>query len=245
MKKKICHLFAALSTACVFSTSALASITINGTRIIYPAAEKEVTVRLENRADQPALVQAWIDDGDASQALDKIDVPFVLMPPVFRIEAHKGQTLRMMYTGNHLPAAQESVFWLNVLDIPPKDKKLVNKNQLQMAIRSRIKIFFRPASLSEEGAKEAAVSLSWRKGKNPHQLTAVNHSPYFVNVARVTAEDRSGHQYVTQTGDMLAPGASRDFTLQGGALNHIKPVIHYQYLDDYGAARNVDSQLIQ
>ncbi|OQP33390.1 fimbrial biogenesis chaperone [Pantoea latae] len=245
MKQIICHLIAALLSACLFSSSALAGITITGTRIIYPAAEKEVTVRLNNRADRPALVQAWIDDGDAHQALDKIDVPFVLLPPVSRVEAHKGQTLRLIYTGHNQAATKESVFWLNVLDIPPTDKKLAGKNQLQMALRSRIKIFFRPGSLSEEGAKQAAAGLIWRKGSKSDRLTASNPSPYFVNVSRVTVDSLSGRQLTTQRGEMLAPGATQEFTLHGGALTQIKPDIHYQYLDDYGAARSVDSQLTQ
>jgi len=245
MKHTTRNVIAALLSACFFSSSALASITITGTRVIYPAAEKEITVRLNNRADRPSLVQAWIDNGDVSQTLDKIDVPFILLPPFCRIEAHKGQTLRMVYNGNKLHATQESLFWLNVLDIPPKDKKLAGKNQLQMAMRSRIKIFFRPASLSEEGAKQAAVSLIWRKGSKSDRLTAINPSPYFVNVSRVSADARSGRQLATQRGEMLAPGTSKEFTLHGGSLTHIKPVIHYQYLDDYGAARSVDSQLTQ
>lgn len=245
MKKKIINCLAALLTACIFSSSGFASVTIIGTRVIYPASEKEVTVRLDNRASLPALVQAWIDDGNPNQALDKINVPFVLLPPVFRMEANKGQTLRIMYTGNSLPANKESIFWLNVLDIPPKDKALANKNQLQMAIRSRIKIFFRPSTLNAEGATEAAAGLRWRKGSKSNQLTAVNNSSYYVNVALVTAEDSAGHKFTTESGDMLAPGATKNFTLKGGALNNIKPVIHYQYLDDFGAARSVDSQLGQ
>jgi len=244
-EKKNFNFIAAILTASLFSSSALASVTIIGTRVIYPASEKEVTVRLDNRGSKPALVQTWIDNGDANQALDKINVPFVLLPPVFRMEANKGQTLRMMYTGSTLPASKESVFWLNVLDIPPKDKSLADKNQLQMAIRSRIKIFFRPGHLNAEGANQAASSLVWRKSSKNNQLTAMNNSPYYVNVSQITAEDVAGHKYVSESGDMLAPGETKAFTLKGGSLTQIMPTIHYQYLDDFGAARNVDGQLSQ
>lgn len=53
------------------TSSAFASVTIIGTRVIYPATEKEVTVRLDNHGNQPALVQAWIDNGNPDEALDK------------------------------------------------------------------------------------------------------------------------------------------------------------------------------
>jgi len=141
MKKKSFNFLISCLLTYAMTTSAFASVTIIGTRVIYPASEKEVTVRLDNRGDQPALVQAWIDNGNPNEAVDKINVPFVLLPPVFRMEANKGQTLRIVFTGANLPANKESIFWLNVLDIPPRDKSLANQNQLQMAIRSRIKLF--------------------------------------------------------------------------------------------------------
>jgi len=231
--------------ACVFSSSAFASVTIIGTRVVYPAAEKEITVRLDNRGDQPALVQAWIDDGDPNQPVDKINVPFVMLPPVFRMEANKGQTLRIVYTGSDLPVDKESIFWLNVLDIPPKDKSRINKNQLQMAIRSRIKLFYRPAALNAQGAETAAAGLIWRKGEKSNQLTAVNNSPYYVNVAQITAEDRAGRKVISEKGNMLAPGETKNFTLKVTNVNQIKPMFHYQYLDDFGAAREVESQISQ
>lgn len=236
---------AALLAVCVFFSPAFASVTIIGTRVIYPASEKEVTVRLDNRGDKPALVQTWIDDGDPVQPVDKTNVPFVLLPPVFRMEAGKGQTLRMIYTGSDLPIDKESVFWLNILDIPPKVKSHTSQNLLQMAIRSRIKIFYRPASLNAEGANQAASSLIWRKNNKSKLLTAVNHSPYYINVSQVSAEDGAGHKYVSERGDMLAPGETKDFVMKGGIINQLKPTIHYQYLDDLGAARSVVGQLSQ
>lgn len=245
MKKKSVNFIASLLLACVFSTPALASVTIIGTRVVYPASEKEVTVRLDNRGDRPALVQSWIDAGDPNQPLDKINVPFVLLPPVFRMEANKGQTLRIVYTGSNLPTDKESIFWLNVLDIPPKDKSLANKNQLQMAIRSRIKLFYRPTTLNAKDAAAAATALVWHKGNKSNQLTAINNSPYYVNVAQITAEDTAGHKVVSEKGEMLAPGGSKDFTLKGANVNQIKSSFHYQFLDDFGAARDAEAQISQ
>ncbi|MGP4131767.1 fimbria/pilus periplasmic chaperone [Pantoea tagorei] len=136
-----------------------------GTRVVYPAAEKEITVRLDNRGDQPALVQAWIDDGDPNQPVDKINVPFVMLPPVFRMEANKGQTLRIVYTGSDLPVDKESIFWLNVLDIPPKDKSRINKNQLQMAIRSRIKLFLSACGAERSGCGNCSSRFDLAEGR--------------------------------------------------------------------------------
>ncbi|STH89946.1 putative periplasmic pilin chaperone [Escherichia coli] len=39
-----------------------AGIVIYGTRIIYPAENKEVMVQLMNQGNRSSLLQAWIDD---------------------------------------------------------------------------------------------------------------------------------------------------------------------------------------
>lgn len=108
----------AAAACCLASTLSQAAIVITGTRVVYPESSREVNVRLTNVEQSPVLVQAWIDDGNAGASPDEIKVPFVLMPPVFRVEPKKGQTLRVMYTGDDLPKDRESVYWLNVLEIP-------------------------------------------------------------------------------------------------------------------------------
>ena len=62
-----------------------AGIVIYGTRIIYPAENKEVMVQLMNQGNRSSLLQAWIDDGDTSLPPEKIQVPFMLTPPVAKI----------------------------------------------------------------------------------------------------------------------------------------------------------------
>lgn len=243
MKKKTLKFITILLLACAYSVSA--NVTIIGTRVIYPATEKEVTVRLDNRGNQPALVQAWIDDGKMDQAVDKINVPFVILPPVFRMEANKGQTLRIISTGNKLPTDRESIFWLNVLDIPPKDKSLANKNQLQMAIRSRIKLFYRPAGLNAEDANKSASGLVWRKDVKNNRLTAFNNSSYHINVAQINAETTDGRKVVSENGGMILPHGSKDFTLNTRNVNKLNSTFHYLYLDDFGAARDVEIHLNQ
>jgi len=245
MKKKSVKFLISCLLTCAMTSSAFASVTIIGTRVIYPASEKEVTVRLDNRGDRPALVQAWIDNGNPDEALDKINVPFVLLPPVFRVEANKGQTLRIIFTGASLPTNRESVYWLNVLDIPPRDKSLAGQNQLQMAIRNRIKIFYRPAQFDAVQANNAASGLIWRHGSKANTLSATNPSSFFVNVSQVNAEDNASHKLSSEKGEMLAPGETKAFPLKGISTNKLKSTISYQYLDDFGAARKVESKIIE
>ena len=118
-----------------FCQDALAGVVVNGTRVIYPAQAREVTVQVDNVGDSPALVQAWIDSGDANQTADTSDAPFVLTPPIARVEPGRSQALRVIFSGAQLPTDRESVFWLNVLDVPPSPDNADSgdQNYLQVA----------------------------------------------------------------------------------------------------------------
>lgn len=150
----------------LLSFSARASIVIMGTRVVYPEQKKSINVQLHNGENSPSLVQVWLDTGDASASPDSVRVPFVITPPVSRVEPGTGQTLRIMYTGEPLPRDRESIFYLNVLDIPPRpefgEKKadVGNGNYLQLAVRSRIKLFFRPDTLNQS-VTDAARQVTW------------------------------------------------------------------------------------
>lgn len=105
------------------SAPVFADIIISGTRIIYIADKKDVNVRLENKGNRPLLIQNWLDTGDDNADPSQIKVPFTSTPPVSRIEPKRGQTVKVMFTGTtQLPADRESVFWFNVLEVPPKPK---------------------------------------------------------------------------------------------------------------------------
>lgn len=116
-KKNIVALCVASSMA--FSMPVMADIVISGTRVIYKSDQKSVSVRLENKGNSHLLVQSWLDTGDDNAEPGSINVPFTATPPVSRIDAKRGQTIKLMYTGSTvLPSDKESVFWFNVLEVP-------------------------------------------------------------------------------------------------------------------------------
>lgn len=99
------------ATCLAFSSSAIADIVISGTRVIYTSDQKSVNVRLENKGNNPLLVQSWLDTGDDNAEPGSINVPFTATPPVSRIDGKRGQTIKLMYTGSSaLPKDRESVF---------------------------------------------------------------------------------------------------------------------------------------
>ncbi|WP_211251719.1 fimbria/pilus periplasmic chaperone [Andreprevotia chitinilytica] len=216
-----------------------ASIVIAGTRVIYPESAREVSVKLENNGEYPALVQAWVDKGDPSSRPNDIEVPFVLTPPIFRVDPGKGQTLRVMFTREPLPGDKESVFWLNVLEIPPKAEAKEGANLLQMAFRTRIKIFFRPKGLDSEGSGKAPGQIVWSSVPAPDgkgfAVQATNPTPYNVSIASVSITDgEKSHE--THDSAMVTPGASHVFVIDGLANKSpsASAELGFTVINDYG-----------
>lgn len=224
----------ALAGGIFAAAPATASVVIGSTRVIYEAGQAEVTVKLKNEGDQPALTQTWIDKGDAKAAPGSIQVPFMVTPPVTRIDQGKGQTLRLMHTGEPMAQDKESVFWLNVLEIPPKDKG--NQNLLQMAFRSRIKLFYRPKDLTGK-AEDAPAQVSWRlvKSGNRIAIEATNPTPYHVTFIEVNVASNGKRAKFTD-GDMLAPGEKKILPLVGDVVQGANAEVTYRFLNDHGGA---------
>lgn len=211
-----------------------ASIVVNGTRVVYPGNEREVTVKLSNTGKSPVLVQSWIDKGDVDAHPEKIQVPFILLPPINRVNPDKSQTLRLSYTGSPaLPEDRESVYWLNVLEIPPVAKNIA-PNRVQVAFRTRIKLFYRPAALSDQSSAEAAAKkISWSISNG--ELKATNNSPYFVSLASI--ELAQGNSKSSVDGEMVAPHGNHNFRIKDRALLHAGTALTWEYVNDWGAVK--------
>jgi chaperone protein EcpD len=212
-----------------------ASVVIGATRVIYPATEPEVTLRLTNPGPLPALVQAWVDSGDVSSAPSNVHVPFIVTPPMSRIDPSKTQTLRIIYTGEPLATDRESVFWLNVLDIPPKPgAEEADSNKIQLAFRSRIKLFFRPGGLQGK-PEEAPAQLSWKLVQKDGKLAIQTHNPTPFHVSLTEVHVHSGSQIASfDEGDMVGPGKTRVFLLKGLVTNAPGTRVRHRSLNDYG-----------
>jgi chaperone protein EcpD len=221
-----------------------ASVVIASTRVIYDAQESEVTLKLTNEGTAPALVQTWIDKGDARAAPSTIEVPFTVVPPIARIDPTKGQTLRIAYTGEALPQDKESVFWLNVLEVPPKPTgDAADANQMQLAFRSRIKVFFRPSGL--KGSSEDAPALVvWRLycSTGPCRLEASNPTAYHVSFTSIDVS--AGDKVATfDEGAMVGPGEREVLPLKGVFTPAAGARVHYSALNDFGGPVAGDAAL--
>ncbi|WP_145600858.1 fimbrial biogenesis chaperone [Yersinia frederiksenii] len=233
--RKAFTLFSGLFLILLTGYSVQASVVISGTRVIYPENQKEVTVKVTNMGSGPVVLQSWIDNGDVNARPETLKVPFVLTPPINRVEPNKSQTLRISYTGTTLPKDRESVFWLNVLEIPAKADTNSKQNYLQMAYRSRIKLFFRPQGLIGN-PNDAAKSLVWTKVSGG--LKATNSTPFHISL--VTVGVNIGGKPSRIEGQMISPNDSMTFALPG---NSSVSTVDIEFVNDYGAVNKLSQAI--
>ena len=205
--------------------SADASMVIDGTRIIFPGDKKEIAVRATNMGETPSLTQVWVDDGRVQNQPEKDSAPFIVLPPIVRIEPGKGQSWRLVFNGSRLPQDRESLFWFNLLDIPPEPKNGTAINYLQLAIRSRIKLFYRPAGVA---AEKMAPENALRWALSP----TGNASSRYITIDSITLNGQK------QSAGMVAPFSSLEIALKGVALRTLPEKFSFTTINDYGAVVN-------
>lgn len=190
-----------------------ASVTLLGTRVIYPAEMKSVDVQLKNKDNIPYVIQTWFDDGNPNSKPEDITAtPFISTPPVFRIQPQSGQVVRIIIKDkNSLPQDRESVFWFNVLQIPPSIMDdISSKNSMMIMLRNRLKIFYRPVAIGRPDNifKGLAVKQVF-DSRNGIGLEINNSQPW--NVSLVNLSLKTTGKVFRSQGEMLAPFSRKTF----------------------------------
>ncbi|QQD30029.1 molecular chaperone [Pseudomonas simiae] len=207
--------------SCAVSTATYAGgVGVGTTRVIYPSDRAEVSMSVSNTdADNAYLIQSWIETPDGKIAAD-----FLMTPPLFKIKRKSENTLRLMYTGAALPEDRETLFLVNVKSIPSKSKVAMQKGQstLQLAVVSRIKLFYRPAALVN-GSRDAALRIEAERAAD--KVVFKNPTPYFINLTNISI----GAHELKST--MVAPFSEERVDVQKGTNGELA----YSYLNDYGA----------
>lgn len=201
-----------------------AGIVIYGTRVIYPAGKSEITLQLMNQEQNASLVQAWIDDGNTSLPPEKIQVPFLLTPPVVRVPGNSGQQLKIKKMPNTLPKNKESLFYLNVLDIPPNNPANAGKNVIKFAMQNRIKLFYRPSGIAPVNSATFKKIVLVRNGKT---FVIKNDNANWVTVAEI----KVGSVKINDKSVMVAPFSSEPVMVKSSNANQYKLTI----INDYGS----------
>jgi len=178
--------------------AASAQLLLSESRLVYPVGARQVEMTITNDGQRLITAQAWVDADEIQARPEDTQAPFLVSPPVSKIQPGKSQTLRISYTGAPTTGDRETLYYLNILDIASPPEKNAGANYMRMNVRSRFKVFYRPAGLAGDPVA-AAKALVWKIGEGvvPHlpgtsahsqqtlELIAENLSPYFLSLINV------------------------------------------------------------
>ncbi|ENW8698173.1 TPA: fimbria/pilus periplasmic chaperone [Escherichia coli] len=206
-------------TLLMLSQSAQGSLSADQTRYIFRGDKEALTITVTNNDKERTFGgQSWVDN-----VVEKDTRPtFVATPSFFKVKPQGQQTLRIIMASDHLPKNKESVYWLNLQDIPPA----LQGSGIAVALRSKLKLFYRPKALLE-GRKGAEEGISLQRLPDGRNLL-VNTTPYIYAIGSLL--DTNGKKVVvdndtTQKLLMFMPGD--EVQIRGN-------VVKVASLDDYG-----------
>ncbi|MFC5476284.1 molecular chaperone [Paraherbaspirillum soli] len=227
------RLLAGCILSCCAIQSASAGVVVGATRVIFEEKQREASVPIKNADKSPFVVQAWVDTAAES---DQKKAPFFVTPPLSRLDPGKENLLRIMRTRSNLPTDRESVFGMNIKEIPEASDK---QNVLQIAIHTRIKLFYRPAGL-EGNAAEAAQKLSWQlvpaEGGKGLALRVHNPTPFHVTFASVKLNGAAHEDLDLETAPPLTDVSYPVKSLKAIPAQPLS--VSFQTINDYGATGN-------
>lgn len=229
MNKKKFMLKTLLLTMLVTSLAlpAHAAFTLSGTRFIYEEGKKNISFEVTNHSESTYGGQVWIDNASEKTS----DVFIVPSPPFFKVNAGNKHIIRLMNVNDALPKDKESLFMLNVQEVPPKPKA-EEGNILAIAMNTRVKLIYRPKSITERRKDaEKELVLVNRDGST----WVKNTTPFFFAITDMKSNGKSLNlkDEVRQSLSQLAPFSEVNTRIvaPGG-------VVSVDAINDWGGVEN-------
>lgn len=191
------------------STSFVAhsGIVIDSTRHLYKEGSREISANIENKDDIPYLVKSWVEPREGNNTSF-----FMVTPPLFRLEPKQKNTVRVFPNAHivNAPKDRETVYFFSVMSIPPTNEADNDKNRVQLAVRHRMRLIYRPLSIQNLSINEEAKKLEWRKANN--KITLKNTTPFFIyfKSVKINGKELSG------TVNNIDSFATKEFSLPDG-----------------------------
>lgn len=211
----------------MLAQQANAAVALDRTRLIVNGGVDSVSLTITNEnKNLPYLAQSWIEDASGK----KITSPFNVLPPVQRIEPGAKSQVKVQASPavQGLPQDRETLYYFNLREIPPRSK---TPNTLQIALQTRIKMFYRPQAIALDKTQSAKgdwvekVTLQ----RNGDKYVVNNPTPYFLTL--VEGRTSAKGVPVQFTPVMVSPKGQAALQASTGALGN-SPVL--TYVNDYG-----------
>jgi len=199
-----------------------AAVSLDRTRAIFNGSEKSIVLNIANDNKQlPYLAQSWLENA----MHEKITTgPLVVTPPVQRLEPDEKSMVRVTATPgiSALPQDRESLFYFNLREIPPKSEKV---NVLQIALQTKIKLFYRPASIQTKPNAVWQDQLVLNKVNEGYRID--NPTPYYITVVGLGGSEKEAKEGAFDA-VMLAPKSQKTVKVRNNET------LWLSYINDYG-----------
>ncbi len=220
------------------------SVKVGETRAIYPLSSvKGISLSMVNPQDYPILVQTQIKDEDKHSS-----APFVVTPPLFRLDAGMQGRVRVIRTGGNFPQDRESLQWLCLTGIPPKEGDMWdnghhdNKKETQdvnldvrLSISTCMKLLVRPDQLKQK-PEDVAGELIWQR--NGKQLQVNNPTPFYISFKSVMLAGKNVDLSSAGSDSYVAPFAKRSFSLPVDMAG-TPAEVNWQIINDLGGVSQI------
>lgn len=229
-----------LLSVSVFSVYADGGVSFSRNRLVYNEKDKAISIAALNHGDAPYLIQAGVS-GEAGKSTA---APFLVTPPLFRLNARAQNMMRIMKVGAPLPADRESVFYFYAIAIPGQGDE-VGKNmdtgekdavgaKLSIAMKTILKLFYRPANLPVTIDQAHELMQFTQQGNT---VVIKNPTPYYQSFAQLQFDGVA--QDLDTRESMAAPMSNLVFP-----VNARVNTVTWSVMTDYGGATPLVSKKI-
>ncbi|KER01311.1 molecular chaperone [Photorhabdus temperata] len=184
-----------------------------------------VTLNMTNYTAQNYLVQGFVspmdpDTGRFDSQAGQVP-PFVVLPPLKRVEAGEAFSFRIRQLGGQLPQDRESAFVVSLRAIPgvavpdtanaPALGLQTDKaSQVQVALQMNIRLFYRPQGVPARD--NATVAKQVKFSLLGTQLRVENPTPYFLTFSVLKVGTQQADDHIRQA--MVPPKGIQTYAFQ-------------------------------
>ena len=214
---------------CCTAFHASAVVNAEKTRVVFNSGSIAESLSLVNSEKEPVVVQVWTDNGDPTVSPDQVHTPVVINPPVFKMKPGEIRNIRLLLvSAGSLPQDRESVYWLNIYQIPPNtETQHKGEKKVVLPLKIRMKVFVRPekiGELQENDAQKLQFSIERESGNKT--LLIQNPTPWHLTLSSL----RSGKTALP--GVMVAPFTSERVDIP--ADKTLADKVEYDVINDNG-----------
>ena len=222
-----------LLIASIFATTLSHSgVVANGTRIIFEGGQLEKTIQLNNKDQHPNLVQMWADQGEVDSTPETANAPFMANPQIFKMNPQQGQIVRLKLLTDPatLPQDQESLFYLNINEIPAMKAQDLSANRLVVSFTNRLKILYRPKGIQGQSA-DVPQKISYKVEDGQVRLS--NPTSYYAHIAEIKMT-QNGHVIKQDKSLLIAPNQHFNWSVNT-KNSSTNTEVSAVFINDYGS----------